>query len=68
MTGWRSRVSRAALAGGVGFGAGAVALGVAFAVERRLGVPIKFIGLGEGVDDLIAFDPDAYVGALLGEA
>ncbi len=42
--------------------------GVAFAVERQLGVPIKFIGLGEGVDDLIAFDPDGYVDALIGEA
>ncbi len=41
--------------------------GVAFAVEHQLGVPVKFIGLGEGVDDLIAFDPDAYVDALLGE-
>jgi len=41
--------------------------GVAFAVERRLGVPIKFIGLGEGVDDLLPFDPDVYVDALLGD-
>jgi fused signal recognition particle receptor len=42
--------------------------GVAFAVEHQLGVPVKFIGLGEGVDDLVPFDPDAYVDALLGEA
>lgn len=41
--------------------------GVAFAVEHQLGVPVKFIGLGEGVDDLIAFDPDDYVDALLGD-
>jgi fused signal recognition particle receptor len=39
--------------------------GIAFAVEAELNIPIKFIGLGEGVDDLIAFDPDAYVDALL---
>jgi len=42
--------------------------GVAFAVEHQLGVPVKFIGLGEGVEDLIPFDPDAYVDALLGDA
>ncbi len=39
--------------------------GIAFAVEKELGIPVKFIGLGEGVDDLIAFDPDTYVSALL---
>ena len=40
--------------------------GVAVAVERELGVPVKFIGVGEGVDDLIPFDPEAFVDALLG--
>ncbi len=39
--------------------------GIAFAVEQELGVPVKFIGLGEGVDDLIPFDPEAYVNAIL---
>ena len=39
--------------------------GIAFAVEAELNIPIKFIGLGEGVGDLIAFDPDTYVDALL---
>lgn len=39
--------------------------GIAFAVEHDLGVPVKFIGLGEGVDDLIPFDPVAYVDAVL---
>ena len=39
--------------------------GIAFSVEAELNIPIKFIGLGEGVDDLIAFDPDTYVDALL---
>jgi fused signal recognition particle receptor len=39
--------------------------GIAFAVEAELNIPIKFIGLGEAVDDLIAFDPDTYVDALL---
>ncbi len=40
--------------------------GVAVAVERELGIPVKYIGVGEGVDDLIPFDPEAFVDALLG--
>lgn len=40
--------------------------GVAFAVEHQLGVPVKFIGLGEAVGDLVPFDPDAYVEAIVG--
>lgn len=40
--------------------------GVAIAVEQDLGVPIKYIGVGEGVDDLIPFNPEAFVDALLG--
>lgn len=39
--------------------------GIAFAVEQELGVPVKFIGLGEGVADLIPFDPADYVDAIL---
>jgi len=39
--------------------------GIAIAVEKELGVPVKFIGVGEGVDDLIRFEPDAFVDALL---
>jgi fused signal recognition particle receptor len=41
--------------------------GVAIAVERELGIPVKYIGVGEGVDDLIPFDPEEFVDALLGE-
>ncbi len=41
--------------------------GVAVAVERRLGIPVKLIGVGEGVDDLIHFEPEQFVDALLGE-
>ena len=41
--------------------------GIAVAVERELGIPVKFIGVGEGVDDLIPFDPHEFVDALLGE-
>jgi fused signal recognition particle receptor len=40
--------------------------GVAVAVERELDIPVKYIGVGEGVDDLIPFDPEAFVDALLG--
>ena len=40
--------------------------GVAVAVERELAIPVKYIGVGEGVDDLIPFDPEAFVDALLG--
>jgi fused signal recognition particle receptor len=38
--------------------------GIVFAVEGGLGVPVRFIGVGEGVTDLLAFDPDAFVTAL----
>ncbi|MBK7721568.1 MAG: signal recognition particle-docking protein FtsY [Austwickia sp.] len=39
--------------------------GIVVAVQRKLGVPVKLIGLGEGPDDLAPFDPDAFVDALL---
>lgn len=39
--------------------------GVAVAVRRALGVPIKFAGLGEGPDDLAPFDPAAFAEGLL---
>ncbi len=40
--------------------------GIVVAVQRELGLPVKVVGLGEGPDDLVAFDPDAFVDALLG--
>ena len=40
--------------------------GIVIAVQRELGVPVKFIGLGEGPDDLAPFDPEGFVDALLG--
>jgi fused signal recognition particle receptor len=40
--------------------------GVVVAVEQELGIPVKFIGVGEGMHDLIPFDPAGYVDALLG--
>jgi fused signal recognition particle receptor len=39
--------------------------GIVIAVERQLGVPIKFVGLGEGIDDLVPFDPDVFFAELL---
>jgi len=39
--------------------------GIVIAVQRELGVPVKFVGLGEGVDDLAPFDPEEFVDALL---
>jgi len=39
--------------------------GIAIAIEDTLGIPIKLIGVGEGVDDLEPFDPKSFVDALL---
>ena len=38
--------------------------GIAVAITRELGVPVKYIGIGEGIDDLIRFDPELYVDEL----
>ncbi len=40
--------------------------GFLFAVRRELGIPVRYAGLGEGADDLVPFDPPAFVDALLG--
>jgi fused signal recognition particle receptor len=40
--------------------------GVVIPIERQLGLPVKLVGVGEGLRDLIAFDPGAFVDALLG--
>ncbi len=42
--------------------------GIAVAVEQELGVPVKLVGVGERIDDLVRFQPGAYVDALLAEA
>lgn len=39
--------------------------GIVVAVETQLGIPVKYIGVGEGIDDLVPFDPEAFVEALL---
>ena len=38
--------------------------GMLIAIQRELGIPIKMIGIGEGVDDLDVFDADEFVEAL----
>ncbi|RLP86305.1 signal recognition particle-docking protein FtsY [Micromonospora sp. CV4] len=40
--------------------------GIVIAVQRKLGIPVKLVGLGEGKDDLAPFDPAQFVDALLG--
>ncbi|MDS4040820.1 MAG: signal recognition particle-docking protein FtsY [Candidatus Competibacter sp.] len=41
--------------------------GIVFAIARRLGLPIRFIGVGESIEDLRQFDAAEFVAALLGE-
>ena len=38
--------------------------GIVFAIETELGIPVKLVGLGEQIGDLVAFDPKEFVGAL----
>ena len=38
--------------------------GIVLAVEGELGIPVKFVGVGEGLDDLVPFDPGDFVEAL----
>ncbi|MDQ2729638.1 MAG: signal recognition particle-docking protein FtsY, partial [Actinomycetota bacterium] len=42
--------------------------GIALAIQAELGIPVKLVGVGEGAGDLIGFDPEEFVGALLGES
>ena len=39
--------------------------GIVVAIARELGVPVKFAGVGEGIEDLRPFDPRAYVEAII---
>jgi fused signal recognition particle receptor len=45
---------------------GSAKAGFLFAIRREIGAPIRFVGLGEGADDLVPFDPEAFVDGLLG--
>jgi fused signal recognition particle receptor len=42
--------------------------GIVFAVEERLGVPVRYAGVGERPEDLIEFEPEAFVEALFEDA
>jgi fused signal recognition particle receptor len=39
--------------------------GVVLAIREQFGLPVKFVGVGEGLDDLVPFDPEVYAGELL---
>ena len=41
--------------------------GIVFAIANELKLPVKFVGVGEGIDDLIPFDGDSFVEALFKE-
>lgn len=41
--------------------------GVVLTIREELDVPVKFIGVGEGIDDLQPFDPDEFADGLFGE-
>ena len=36
-----------------------------FAIAREMGVPVKYVGVGEGMDDLMPFEPKSFSEALL---
>ena len=38
--------------------------GAVISIKAKLGLPVRFVGVGEGMDDLMKFDPDAFVDAL----
>lgn len=39
--------------------------GIVFAIETQLGLPVKLVGLGETIEDLVPFDPEEFVAALV---
>jgi fused signal recognition particle receptor len=41
--------------------------GAVLSIKKQLGVPVRFVGTGEKIDDLVEFDPVAFVEGLLGE-
>ena len=40
--------------------------GIVFSIRHELGIPVKYIGVGEKIDDMQRFDPDEFVEALFG--
>ncbi len=41
--------------------------GMVFAIYRELGLPVRFIGTGEGIQDLAPFDPDVFIDGLFNQ-
>jgi fused signal recognition particle receptor len=41
--------------------------GVALGIARDLGIPLRWVGVGEGVEDLLEFDADAYIDGIFAE-
>jgi len=41
--------------------------GVIVPIRQQMGIPVKYVGVGEKIDDIEIFDPDAFVDALVGE-
>jgi fused signal recognition particle receptor len=39
--------------------------GIVFAINKELSIPVKFVGIGEGIEDLREFDPREFVNSLL---
>jgi len=42
--------------------------GIVFSIRRELGIPVKFIGIGEGIDDMEPFSADDFINALFDDA
>jgi fused signal recognition particle receptor len=42
--------------------------GIVFAIETELGIPVKLVGLGETIGDLVEFDPASFIDALFAES
>ena len=40
--------------------------GIVVAVARELGIPIRFVGVGEGLEDMLPFSPEEFVDSLIG--
>jgi fused signal recognition particle receptor len=41
--------------------------GIVIPIRRQLGLPVKYIGVGEGVDDMHPFDPKEFINAMIGD-
>jgi len=41
--------------------------GVVVAIAKELGIPVRYLGVGEGADDLVPFSPESFVAALLSD-